>query len=149
MPAPTCCLLDVNLLIALAWPNHVHHAQAHRWFDRQGRRSWATCPLTELAFIRISSNRRIIEHAVDPRAARSLLREMTALPGHVFWPDDSSPLSAGIFDSLALIGHRQVTDAYLLALAEQHEASVATFDRGLGDLIADPKRRAALVELLV
>jgi predicted nucleic acid-binding protein len=49
-------LLDVNLLIALFDPAHVHHEAAHGWFARNGKDCWATCPLTENAFVRILSN---------------------------------------------------------------------------------------------
>jgi predicted nucleic acid-binding protein len=49
-------LLDTNLLIALAWPQHVHHGEAHAWFGKVARGAWATCPITQLGFIRISSN---------------------------------------------------------------------------------------------
>jgi len=45
-------LLDVNVLLALAWPNHVHHPAAHRWFAENHREGWATCPLTQMGFVR-------------------------------------------------------------------------------------------------
>ena len=37
-------LLDVNVLIALAWPNHVHHVAARAWFEEHREEGWATCP---------------------------------------------------------------------------------------------------------
>ena len=82
-------LLDTNLLIALAWPQHVHHAQAHDWFAATGRHDWASCPLTQLGFIRISSNPAIIPDAVGPRDALSVLNRIISLPGHHFWPEFS------------------------------------------------------------
>lgn len=66
-------LLDINVLIALAWPAHVHHAPAHDWFLRHHHHGWATCPLTQLRFVRISSNPRIILEAVSPRQALKVL----------------------------------------------------------------------------
>jgi uncharacterized protein len=143
----TTYLLDVNVLIALAWPLHVHHARAHRWFERIGKFSWATCPLTQLAFVRISSNPKIIRDAVSPRAATNLLNDMVALQGHVFWPDDLPVNQIANFSSPSMVGHRQVTDAFLLALAQHHHAKLATLDAGLADLVA-PTARAAAVELI-
>lgn len=135
-------LLDANLLIALAWPQHVHHAKAHGWFAKLGRAAWATCPLTELAFIRISSNPKIIPEAVTPREALEMLMKIVGLPGHRFWSDEITPTKAATFASLALVGHRQVTDAYLLALAQHHKGKLATLDGGLGELITDHAERS-------
>jgi uncharacterized protein len=140
-------LLDVNVLIALAWPLHVHHVRAHLWFERIGKLSWATCPLTQLAFVRISSNPKIIPDAVSPRAATSLLNDMVALQGHIFWPDDLPVNHLANFSSPSMVGHRQVTDAYLLSLAQHHHAKLATLDTGLADLVA-PADRASTVELI-
>ena len=61
-------LLDANMLIALAWPSHVHHREAHEWFAANQSAGWATCPLTRCAFVRVSSNPKIIPEAVVPMA---------------------------------------------------------------------------------
>ncbi len=134
-PPATTYLLDVNVLIALAWPLHVHHAVAHDWFEKNGQKSWATCPLTQLAFVRISSNAKIIPSAVSPRAAATMLNDITALPGHVFWTDDLPLNDLSTFNSSGFVGHRQVTDAYLIELAKHRKGKVATLDAGLADLL--------------
>ena len=139
-PTQEICLLDVNVLIALAWPVHVHHAVAHAWFEKHGHRSWSTCPLTQLAFVRISSNPKIISTAVSPRAAVKALGEIVALAGHVFWADDLQVRNLASFTSNALVGHRQVTDAYLIELAKHHSGKVATLDRGVADLLPQSER---------
>jgi uncharacterized protein len=141
-------LLDTNLLIALAWPQHIHHAPAHDWFDKVGHTAWATCPITQLAFVRLSSNPRIIAEAVSPREALEMLRRITALPGHRFWRDEVMPMEAAVFSSIALVGHRQVTDAYLLALAQHHDGKLATFDAGIAELIPVHKDRARHVTFI-
>lgn len=141
-------LLDVNVLVALAWPQHVHHLSALAWFKRRGRQPWATCPLTQLAFVRVSSNAKIVQDAVSPREAMGLLRKITVLPGHRFWADDAVPTGQSVFDSVALVGHRQVTDAYLLALCLARNGRLATFDRGVQELLADADARDTFVELL-
>jgi uncharacterized protein len=145
--APPACLLDVNVLIALAWPLHVHHTLAHAWFEREGFAHWATCPLTQLAFVRISSNPKIIPDAVSPRAAVQALGEITSLPGHQFWEDDLQVGGLSGFASNALIGHRQVTDAYLIELAKRRKAKVATLDAGMADLLPELER-ARFVRLI-
>lgn len=141
-------LLDTNLLIALAWPQHIHHAQAHAWFGTTGHRAWATCPITQLGFLRISSNPKIIVQAVSPRQAVSMLERILAVRGHEFWADDIAPTTAASFSSLVLVGHRQVTDAYLLALAQHHQGKLATFDQGISDLISSVKDRTRHVCLI-
>jgi toxin-antitoxin system PIN domain toxin len=77
------CLLDVNLLVALAWPNHVHHAAALGWFRRNQATGWATCPLTQSGFVRVSSNSAMVSDARSPQEAIQLLRRIVALPHHV------------------------------------------------------------------
>ncbi len=133
-------LLEVNVLIALAWPSHVFHDRAHRWFEQQISRSnstprfqWATCSLTQNAFVRISSNPAIVDGAVTPGEAVAALRRFTEHPHHVFLndsPDLSSVAKEAIPDTL-MVRHRQVTDTYLLLYARRHEAVPCTFDRRL------------------
>lgn len=138
-------LLDVNVLIALAWPNHVHHARAHAWFADV--RVWATCPLTESGFVRVSSNRNAIPDAVTPAEACSLLSELVTVRDHRFWEDSVSPARAP-----AAFGHvvsyRQVTDAHLLELARIHGGHVATFDRGVEGLVPPELGDRTLVRLI-
>ena len=125
-------LLDVNLLISLAWPNHVHHDSAHAWFLARGSERWATTPVTEAGFVRVSSNSAAIPTAVTPREARSLLGQMQKDERHIFLPDDVE-LVVGSESALAarIVGHRQVADAHLLALALRHGARLATLDRAI------------------
>lgn len=144
----TVHLLDINVLIALAWPQHVHHGEAHAWFNKVGREAWSTCPITQLGFIRISSNAKIIRDAVSPRDALGVLEQIIALPGHRFWPDEVAPTQAATLSSLALVGHRQVTDAYLLSLARHHKGKLATFDGGVSELIPLIKDRRRYVVVI-
>jgi len=128
-------LPDVNVLIALAFPNHLHHAPAQAWFGAVRNRRWATCPLTQLGFIRIASNPRLSVAAVLPAQARALLMAATHVGDHRFWPDDVDVSAAPEFASDLLVGHRQVTDAYLIAMAARHDGVVVTFDRSMPDLL--------------
>jgi uncharacterized protein len=123
-------LLDTNVLIALAWPNHVHHLEAQAWFARKASAGFRTCPLTQTGFVRISSNPAFTSQAVTPGEALALLERVVRLPGHDFWPDDLS-LQDAVGEIPALTGHRQITDAYLLGLAAARGGILATLDRAI------------------
>lgn len=138
-------LLDVNVLVALAWPNHVHHREAQAWFAQKGAAAFRTCPVTQTGFVRISSNPAFSPAAVTPRQALALLEQVALLPGHEFWPDDITWRDAAVlFPSIT--GHRQVMDAYLLALAQSRGGIFATFDRATPILAG---RDPAAVEVLL
>jgi hypothetical protein len=122
-------LLDVNVLIALAWSNHVHHAVATRWFAAKCTSGWATCPITQAGFVRVSSNPTILNPALTPAQAIDALRQLTAHPAHQFWADEL-PVSDALA-GLNVIGYRQVTDAYLIGLARNHNGKLATLDRAV------------------
>ncbi|MGH3437616.1 MAG: TA system VapC family ribonuclease toxin [Sciscionella sp.] len=141
----TAALLDVNVLIALAWPHHVHHEMARSWFMDRSREGWATTPVTELGFVRVSSNKKIIPEATTPRAALSVLRSLCDLRGHAFWPDDRRLLDPAL-STERLGAYRQVTDIHLALIAVRHSATLATFDRGIVEVL-DPADRSA-IELL-
>lgn len=122
-------LLDVNVLIALFDPNHIHHDLAHDWFAEHGPAGWATCPITEAGFVRVVSNPRYGPSAPRPAAARDLLRRFCESVGHHFWPDSVSLRDATLFTLEAAHGHRQLTDVYLLGLARTMGGTLTTFDR--------------------
>ncbi len=124
-------LLDVNVLIALVDPMHVQHNAAHDWFAKQGKKSWATCPLTENGVIRIVGHIRYPNSPGTPAEVAQLMESLCALPGHVFWPDKISLLDADKIDASRILSSTQVTDSYLLALASAHGGKLATFDRRL------------------
>ena len=124
-------LLDVNVLIALIDPAHVQHDAVHDWFAKQGKKSWATCPLTENGVMRIVGHARYPNSPGTPAAVASVMTGLCALPGHLFWPDDISLLDTKILDASRLLSSAQVTDSYLLVLAIAHDGKLATFDRRL------------------
>ena len=124
-------LLDVNVLIALIDPAHVGHDAAHRWFEDQGQRAWATCPLTENGVIRIVGHPKYPNSPGSPAAVATIVARLRALPGHVFWPDDISLMGADHVDPGQILTSGQVTDSYLLALAVARDGRLATFDQRL------------------
>ncbi len=113
-------LPDVNTLVALAWVAHPHHTKAERWFDQV--EEFATCPLTQLGFLRVSTIPTPgYATMID---AHTWLQALTCRRGHTFWPDDLEPLALG-----NLSGPQQLTDRYLLALAGKHAGRLVTFDQ--------------------
>ncbi len=130
-------LLDLNVLVALFWPDHEHHSSALRWLKQRGSGRWATCPLTQLGFIRIVSNPAFSREALSPQNAAALLvRNLEENRRHEFWPDSLNvPSAIGSFEA-RVQGYRQVTDAYLIALAAKRKGIFATFDRGVRELAA-------------
>jgi uncharacterized protein len=128
-------LLDVNVLVALAWPNHIHHARALDWFRAVRGHGWATCPLTESGFVRVSSNTRAIPGAQSPHEAIALLRRLRAIAEHTFWSDEVSAAHEGPGPFDRVVGYRQVTDAHLLSLAIQRGGRLATFDQAITSLV--------------
>lgn len=124
-------LLDANVLIALAWPEHSAHAVVQRWFGRNARHGWATSPMTQCAFVRIISNPAFSPHALSPGEALDLLSANLQHPFHRFLPDDISLLNAVTPVESKITGHRQITDVYLLSLANHHKRTFATLDQGI------------------
>jgi len=120
-------LLDVNVLLALTDPRHLHHEAAHRWFAGAAREAWATCPITENAFVRGASHPGCPNRPGDAAAVLGLLRRLCALPGHTFWADDVSLREA--FPPQVALSRGHVTDLYLVALAVHHGGRVATVDQ--------------------
>ncbi len=124
-------LLDVNVLIALTEPGHKHYRSAHGWLNSSGKDNWGLCPLTEAGFVRVTTNPvyrpgpRTLEQAID------VLQATKGYPGYWYWVIDESwvDLTAGF--AARIVGHQQVTDAYLLGMAIKEDGVLVTFDRGL------------------
>ena len=121
-------LLDVNALVALAWDSHVHHATMRTWFAANRANGWATCPMTESGFVRVSANPKVLPSPIGVDAARTVLSALRAVEGHRFLVDD---VSIGDADVPPMSGYRQVTDAHLMALARRQSVRLVTFDVGV------------------
>ena len=121
-------LLDVNVLIALLDAGHMHHALATCWLENEIGHGWASCPLTQNGCIRIMSQPKYPGSVLAAQVA-DRLAEAARSPDHEFWSADVNMLSEAVFDWSRVLGHRQVTDVYLLALAVHHGGRFVTFDR--------------------
>lgn len=124
-------LLDVNVLVALFDPAHSNHDDAHRWFGRNRRRGWATCPTTINGCIRVLSNPAYPTVRATPAEVAGRLRSLCATTDHHFWEDTVSLLDETLFRAPAIAGHQIITDAYLLGLAVRNHGRLATFDRSI------------------
>lgn len=121
-------LLDANVLIALLVGEHVLHEAAESWFSGTTE-SFATCPVTQGSLMRL-----LVREGQSAATARQVLTETTAHPQHEFWPDDVPYTEV---PTEGIIGHRQITDAYLAQLARVRGTRIATFDRGMAKLHSD------------
>jgi toxin-antitoxin system PIN domain toxin len=122
-------LFDVNFLIALLQPDHLHHRRAQSWWEANDSHGWASCPLTENGFARVVS-----QTALRPLTAAAALRflsEQAASTNHAFWSDDISLTDPDLFRFDRILGPKQLTDIYLLGLAVQNDGRLATFDRSI------------------
>lgn len=121
-------LLDVNVLVALFDPDHVHHELAHDWFADHRAGGWATCPMTENGLLRVLANPAYGSAVSRPSELAARLRRFCASGHHEFWPDKVSLCDPSLFDPAFVAGHRQITDVYLLGLAQANGGCLATFD---------------------
>ena len=121
-------LLDINVLIALLDASHVMHDTATGWLEKNLNEGWASCPITQNGVIRIMSQPAYPNsHALLDVSNRLSLA--CAENYHIFWPDEVSILDSKFFKRDNILGHRQITDVYLLALAVYNEGRFVTFDK--------------------
>lgn len=131
-------LLDVNVLLALAWPHHPFHSLARKRLEVHNGR-WSTCALTELGFLRLSLNPAIVNLRLAPAEAADMLAAIVTDRRHVYLgslPSPVAPPHRVLFTKI--LGYRQVTDVYLLGLAKQARATLVTFDSRMKELAHGP-----------
>lgn len=141
-------LLDVNALIALMWPTHEHHASMTRWFQRHAREGWSTNALTQNGFLRVVSQQAFSGRSIAMSDVAELLLRNLNDAKHRF-----SALDFGFEQVLGtctggLVGHRQLTDAWLLTAAVRHRMKLVTFDRGIEQLLATGAERSKHLMLM-
>jgi hypothetical protein len=125
-------LLDVNVVIALLDASHTFHRKAHSWWAVNAMDGWAGCPLVENGVVRVmaspaySSTRRF---SVEGLVAS--LSQFVSATNHEFWCDDLSLRDTAIFATERVLGSKQLSDVYLLALAANHAARLVTFDQAI------------------
>jgi toxin-antitoxin system PIN domain toxin len=141
-------LLDINVLVALLWANHEQHHAATSWFGKHQQGMWATCPLTQAGFVRISSNPRVFPDAPSPAKAIELLEADLRHPRHCFWKDEIPFAVAIACFGNRFTGHQQVSDAYLFGLAIHKGGLLVTFDPSIAALVEPESRYLQSLEIL-
>ena len=141
-------LLDVNALVALCWSSHAHHAAALGWFKEHAKQGWATCAFTQAAFVRV-----ILQPAFsgEPLQANQVIELLAGTTGHAqhrYLQIDFDMRRVQQACTGGLLGHRQITDAWLLTTAIRHDVRLVTFDRGIASLLATQAERTARLVLL-
>ena len=139
--------LDANALIALGWPAHEHHERMHAWCSRHARDGWATCAITQAAFVRIVSQPAFSGRSFALSEVGEVLNRNLAHAAHRLLPLDFSFPDVAALCTGGLVGHRQVTDAWLLTAAARAGARLLTFDTGVRQLLASEEERARLVSV--
>lgn len=123
-------LFDVNVLIALLDTDHIGHAVATSWFSTNLKHGWASCPITENGTARIMAS----AGYPNPLPVAAILQRLAmakATEHYRFWPDDISLTDSEVFNYAELLGPKQITDRYLLALAVRNNGRLVTFDQGI------------------
>ena len=123
-------LFDVNVLLALLQPDHVHFERAQQWWTANEKYGWASCPLTQNGFARILSQQSY-RKPFPTAEAIARLAEQIERTDHEFWPDNVSITDRTVFDPSSILGPNQITDAYLLALAVRNGGRLATLDQSI------------------
>ena len=141
-------LLDVNVLIAMSWVEHVHNLVTREWFIRNRAQGWATCPLTQAAFVRLSIQPPVVGARVNMAQAMEALEDHCRDPFHQFFPQ-----SMGWGDLLPeirerMVGHQQLTDAILLDLAIRNGGRLVTLDRRIQGLLPAGSPHQAALEII-
>jgi uncharacterized protein len=124
-------LLDVNVLIALAWDDHEHHTRAHAWFGALGNGSFATCNVTQIGFVRLSLNPSVVHCQIGISDVFEMLRSFTSHPNHTFCEDGALQTELPLWRGVT--GYKLVTDTNLLLIAHRHGRKFVTLDDGIQD----------------
>ncbi len=121
-------LLDVNVLIALTQPEHVHHRTVTKWLDTPGL-DWGLCAFSEAGFLRVSANPKVGNLTIED--GTQMLAELASHPGYRFWPISAGWATLAAPFHERVFGHQQITDAYLLGLAVKGDGVLVTLDKAI------------------
>lgn len=122
-------LPDVNTVLALLDPMHVHHEAAHRWYASQSPLRIVLCPHVENGVIRVASQPKYPNCLGTSARVREALGDFARQAIAESCAKAVSLLDDGILLKPALLTPSRVSDLYLLALAAANGIRLATFDR--------------------
>ena len=143
----SAALLDVNVLLAMAWPDHIDHPSARQWFIANRATKWATCPLTEAGFVRLSAHPAVVSSPVTAKAAIEALKLICSSTAHTFWAQNSLlELLPEIRERL--VGQQQLNDALLLDLTIRNGGRLVTMDPRVASLLPVNSPHHSVLEIL-
>ena len=142
-------LLDVNVLIALAWPSHMHNEAAHHWFAQNANKGWATCPMTQSGFVRVSGQPAAVKTLIPMHSAMTLLEANLKSANHHFWPQDGAITLMQPEIKTRVLGPRQLSDAILLDLAIRNGGVLVTFDSRIRQLLPAGSQLLKHIEVIL
>jgi uncharacterized protein len=139
-------ILDVNVLVALLFPAHPQNRLVQGWFHKVRRRQWATCPITQAGFVRVACL-----YLGEPRRAVQLawdaLEEECKSPDHEFWPVSANLCAVDLPMRGRVLGPKQMTDLVLVLTAAANQASLATLDSGIRELVLGTEYESSVLLL--
>ena len=141
-------LLDANALIALGWPTREHHRQMLAWFRQHAQKGWATTALTQGAYVRIVSQQVFAGRTIVIGEVAELPMRNTAHPKHRLVPLDFGFADVMVACTGGILGHRQITDSWLLTAAIRSGTRLLTFDSGIGQFLATAREREKHLTIL-
>ena len=121
-------LPDVNALLALLDPMHLHHEAAHAWYARQGPVRLVLCSHVVNGVIRVASQPRYPNPLGTCAQVRQTLKRFVEKAGPAFCQNDVSLLEDAVLKRADELTPSRVGDLYLLALAVANGVKFATFD---------------------
>ena len=127
----TADLPDLNVWLALSWPDHSHHQQAVHYWEQQAADQVLFCTVTALGLVRMVSQPKLMGVAVKNAAeASALLHALCQQPGVQLAEPEHNGWE--VFHQLlqsAELPARLCTDAHLAALAIANGWRLVSFDR--------------------
>jgi toxin-antitoxin system PIN domain toxin len=125
-------LPDINFWLAIAFQSHVHHLSAKAWMQSAARQSCCFCRVTQMGFLRLSTNRRVFPlDALPMNEAWRIYDELLSDERVVFAeePDDLE-MAWRTVTQHQMTSTNVWSDAYLAAFARMADLGIVTFDKG-------------------
>ena len=135
-------LLDVNVLIALTEPEHIHHRVVMKWFNAPAL-DWGLCAFSEAGFLRVTTNSKAGSNTVEE--SNAVLAALESHPGYRYWPITAGWLTLAAPFRERVFGHQQITDAFLLGLAVKEHGVLVTLDKAFKFLAGERYSKHLLV----
>jgi hypothetical protein len=119
-----------------------------KWFSQHARAGWASTAFTQSAFVRIVSQAAFSGRSIAVSEVAELLLRNTVHPKHQLVALDFGFADVWATCTGGILGHRQITDAWLLTAAIRSGMKLLTFDADIEQLLANAQERSKHVTVL-